>query len=64
MTLGYVVRTARGGVQWCVSVLVWLILLLGGVRYLLLIQAENVMHKLVLLARLDHPTPDETHMKY
>lgn len=64
MTLGYVVRAARSGVQWCVSVRVWLSLLLGGVRYLLLVQAENVMHELVLLARLDHPTPGETHRKY
>lgn len=38
-------------------------LLLGGVRQLLLVQAEDVMHKLVLLARLDHPAPAETHRK-
>ena len=36
-------------------------LLLGGVRQLLLVQAEDVMHKLVLLARLDHPASAETH---
>lgn len=36
-----------------------LTLLLSSVRQLLLIQAEDVMHKLVLLARLDHPTPEK-----
>lgn len=34
-------------------------LLLSSVRQLLLIQAEDVMHKLVLLARLDHPAPEK-----
>lgn len=50
-------RQRQYSVQWCVSVRVWLFLLLGGVRYLLVVQAEDVMHELVLLARLDHPTP-------
>lgn len=47
------------------GVAVTLTLLLSGVRQLLLIQAEDVMHKLVLLARLDHPTPEKhTHREY
>lgn len=56
-------RRRQSSVQWCVSVHVWLFLFLGGVRYLLVIQAEDVMHELVLLARLDHPTPAKTAIK-
>lgn len=44
-------------VQWRVSV--WgrsECSLFSSVRQLLLIQAEDMMHKLVLLTRLDHPT--------
>lgn len=56
-------RRRQYSVQWCVSVRVWLFLLLDGVRYLLVVQAEDVMHELVLLARLDHPTPVKTARK-
>lgn len=41
------------------GVAVALTLLLSGVRQLLLVQAEDVMHKLVLLTRLDHPASDK-----
>lgn len=34
-------------------------LLLSSVRQLLLIQAEDVMHKLVLFTGLDHPTSEK-----
>lgn len=34
-------------------------LLLSTVRQLLLVQAEDVMHKLVLLTCLDHPAPEQ-----
>ena len=42
------------------GVAVVLTLLLSSVRQLLLIQAEDMMYELVLLARLDHPTPRKT----
>lgn len=65
MMLGTMVRTTRGGTVYsgvsrsgCCCTLT---LLLSGVRLLLLVQAEDVMHKLVLLARLDHPTPEKTY---
>jgi len=45
------------------GVAVVLTLLLSSVRQLLLIQAEDMMHKLVLLTRLDHPTPKKKHTK-
>jgi len=73
MMLGTVVRTTRGGTVYsgvsrsgCCCTLT---LLLSSVRLLLLVQAEDVMHKLVLLARLDHPTPEkhtqkETHTQW
>lgn len=41
------------------DVAVALSLLFSSVRQLLLIQAEDVMYKLVLLTRLDHPTPEK-----
>lgn len=46
------------------GVAVALTLLLSSVRQLLLIQAEDMMHKLVLLARLDHPTPEKHTQKH
>lgn len=65
MMLGYVVHTAGGSIAYSgVSrSMCGCFLLLGGVRYLLVVQAEDVMHKLVLLARLDHPTPVKTARK-
>lgn len=54
-------RQRQLGVQWCVSCGCSRgapLLLLGGAGELLLIQAEDVMHKLVLLTGLDHPAPE------
>lgn len=61
--LGKVVHTTKGGkctvVCLGLDVAVALNLLLSSVRQLLLIQAEDVMYKLVLLRCLDHPTPEK-----